>query len=361
MSDASTRHMIDMYMEEVTPLMFLSGFFRTPERNFYTSEEVEVDIRRGSEKIAIVVQDIKAGYRENAATLFTNKGFLPAVFKEAGTINAYDLMKRRPGQIDFTDPNFAAAVTEEAFSIARILEDKIRRAIELMCAQVLQTGTVTCIDETGAALYTLDFQMKATHKITVPVTWALDGTTGAPVTDLANAAALVRRDGKANPNKLLCGSLALQRLLASPEVKALLDKQVMNLGALTPSARGEGATFYGYVWIGSYRFEIWTYDAWYEHPQTGVLTPYIDPDNIIMLGDNTRLDMTYGALPRLLPPDPQIAAFLPQRMSNSGAGLDLTVNGWVTENREHMKIACGTRPLPIPTGIDQYARIDTTA
>ena len=360
MSDASTRHMIDMYMEEATPLMFLSGFFRTPDRNFYTSEEIEIDVRRSSEKIAIAVQDIKAGARENEATYYTNKSFIPPVFKEAGTINAYDLMKRRPGQIDFTDPNFAAAVTEDVFSIARILEDKIRRSIELMCSQVLQSGTVACIDETGTALYTLDFQMKATHKKTVTTTWAPDGTTGTPMTDLADLAGVVRRDGKVNPNKLIFGSSALQRFLANPQVKTLLDKQVLNLGALAPATRGQGATFYGFVWIGSYRFEIWTYDAWYEHPQTGVLTPYIAPDNVIMLSDQTRLDLSYGAIPRLMPPDPQIAAFLPSRMSNGEAGLDLTLNAWITENREHLKVTAGTRPLPIPTAIDGFARLDVT-
>jgi hypothetical protein len=353
--------MIDFYMEEATPLMFLAGFFRTPDNNFYTSEEVEIDIRRAREKIAIVVQDIKAGARENEATYYTNKGFIPPVFREAGTINAYDLMKRRAGQVDFTDPNFTAAVTEDVFHIARILEDKIRRSIELMCAQVLQQGIVTLIDDSGAALYTLDFQMKATHKKTVTTTWATDGTTGTPITDLADLAGVVRRDGKVNPNKLIFGSSALQRFLVSKEVKALLDKQVLNLGALTPASRGQGATFYGYVWLGSYRFEVWTYDAWYEHPQTEALTPYLDPDNVIMLSDQTRLDLSYGAIPRLMPPDPQIAAFLPSRMSDGGAGLDLSLNAWITENREHMKVTAGTRPLPIPTAIDGFARLDVTA
>lgn len=357
MSDASTRHMIDMYFEEASPLQFLSGFFRTPDRNFYASEEVDIDIRRSGQKIAIVVADLKAGARENEATYYTNKGFLAPVFREGGTINAYDLIKRRPGQIDFTDPNFVANAMEEAFDIARILEDKIRRSIEVMCAQVLQHGTLTLINEAGVALYTLDYQMKATHKVTATIPWALDGSTGAPITDLGNLAGVVRRDGKVNPNKLLCGTSALTRLIANPGVKALLDKQVLNLGALTPASRGQGATFYGYVWVGAYRFEIWTYDDWYEHPQTGVLTPYLEPENIVMLSDQTRLDMTYGAIPRLLPPDPQIAAFLPDRMSGPAQGLDLTLNAWITENREHLKLTTASRPLPIPTGIDAYARL----
>lgn len=360
MSNASTRHMIEMYMEEASPPMFLSGFFQTPPRNLHTSEEVEIDIRRTRENIAIVVQDLRAGGRLNAGSAYTNKNFLPPVFKEIGVISAYDLIKRRPGQIDFTDPNFVANAMEEAFRIARILEDKIRRSIELMASQVLQNGTVTLTDETGTDLYTIDFQSKATHKATVTTTWAPDGSAGLPITDLGALATVVRRDGKVNPTKLVFGSSALQRFLINPETQMVLDKQVLNLGAMAPATRGQGATFYGYVWIGAYRFEVWTYDGYYEHPVTGVLTPYVDPDNVIMLSDQTRLDLSYGAIPRLLPPDPQIAAFMPGRMSDGEAGLDLTLNGWISENREHLNISVGTRPLTIPTMIDGFARLNVT-
>lgn len=360
MSDASTRHMIEMYMEEASPPMFLAGFFRSPPRNFHTSELVELDIVRSDDEIAIVIQDLKAGARENEATLYTNKSFAPPVFKELGTITSYDLIKRRPGQIDFVDPNYAANAMEQAFSIARLLEAKIRRSIELMASQVLQNGALTLVDESGIPLYTIDFQAKATHKATVSVSWAPDGTTGAPLADLEQLAATVRRNGRVNPNKLIFGSSALGRFLANPAVQKLLDKNLLNIGALAPATRGQGATFYGFVWIGSYRFEIWSYDGHYRHPQTKVLTPYVDPDNVIMLSDATRLDLSFGAIPRLLPPDPQLAAFLPDRMSDGERGLDLTLNAWITENREHIKIQVGTRPLTIPTAIDTYARLNVT-
>lgn len=356
MSDASTRQMIEMYMEEASPPMFLSGFFQSPPRNFHTSELVEFDIQRDDEAIAIVIQDLKAGARDNAATTYTNKEFAPPVFKERGTINSYDMIKRRPGQINFAEPDFAANAMEETFSITRKLEAKIRRSIELMAAQVLQNGALTLTDETGEALYTLDFQAKATHKAKVSATWATDGSTGDPIADISALAATVRRDGKRNPTKLIFGANALGRFLASPAVKALLDKNVMNIGALAPEVRGQGATFMGWVWLGNYRLEMWTYDGYYRDPETGNLVNYVDPENVIMLSDG-RLDLSYGAIPRLLPPDPQIAAFLPPRMSDSGRGLDLTLNAWITEDREHLKVSVGTRPLTIPTAIDTFARL----
>lgn len=361
MSDASTRHMIEMYMEEASAPMFLSGFFQSPPRNFHTSEKVELDVQREEEDVAVVIQDLTVGGRENQSSRYTNKSLTPPIFKEIGTITSFDMIKRRAGQIDFTDPVFAANVMEEAFAIGRKLESKIRRSIEMMASQVLQTGTLTLIDSAGVTLYTLDFLSKSTHKVTVSTTWATNGASGDPLGDLASLATVVRRDGKKNPNKLVFGDSAFQRFLANTDVKARLDNRAMTLGTVSPVSRGEGATFQGWVWIGHYRFEMWTYDGYYKHPQTGTLTNYVDTDNVIMTSDGARLDLSYGAIPTLLPPPAEIASFMPDRMSDSGRGLDLTMNGWVTENREHMKIQVGTRPLTIPTAIDTFACLNVTA
>jgi hypothetical protein len=361
MSDASTRHMLEMYEDEADPPLFLAGFFQSPERNFHTSEKVELDIVREDADVAIVVQDLRAGGRYNEASKYTNKGFTPPVFKEIFTFGAPDLITRPGGSIDFTDPNFNARVVEKAFHGARLMQRKISRSVEMMASQVLQTGALTLVDSTGVALYNLDFQAKSTHKITVGATWATDGTTGDPLGDVAAAAQVVRRDGKRKPTKLLMGTSALQRFLANGRVQKALDKNGQNIGALAPTVRGEGATFQGWVWVGNYRFEIWTYDGFYRHPQTGNLTDYIDTNNVIMLSDGGRLDLSFGAIPTLLPPAAEIAAFLPPRLSSTKFGFDLSLNAWVTENREHLNIQVGGRPLTIPSGIDTFACIKVTA
>lgn len=361
MSDASNIHMIEMYMEEASAPMFLSGFFQTPPRNFHTTEKVEFDVTRDDEDVAVVIQDLTTGARANESSRYTNKSLTPPVFKEMGTVNAFDLMKRQAGENPFQDPDYMAHAAEQAFTLARKLENKIRRSIEWMAAQVLQTGALTLVDSAGVALYTLNFLPKSTHMATVSTTWATDGSAGTPLADLAALATVVRRDGKKNPNKLIFGTSAMQRFLANADVQKNMDKQVLNLAGMAPAVRGEGSTFQGFVWIGHYRFEMWMYDGYFRHPQTGNLTDYVDTDNVIMLSDAARLDLSYGAIPRLLPPAAEVAAFLPGRMSDSGRGLDLTMNAWVSENREHLNISVGTRPLTIPTAIDTFARLNVTA
>lgn len=361
MSDNSTVQLIDLYLEEASAPMFLSGYFRSPPSNFHTTEDVELDVQRDGEDVAIVIQDLSLGPRENASNVYTNKRFKPPIFDEAGAISAFNMIKRQPGVSPFASPDYAANATREAFTIFRKLENKIRRAVELMAAQVLQTGQLNLIDATGAAQYTINFQPKTSHMATVAITWAPDGSTGAPLTDLGNLATVVRRDGKQEPRILIFGDSAFQRFKANAAVKSELDLLRSNTIAIAPESRGQGATFQGWVWLQHYRFEMWTYDGFYTHPQTGTQTPFVSPDNVIMLPENPRFDLTFGSIPIIVPPEQRALPFLPPRISSQGRGLDLTTNAWVTDDGKTVKVSAGTRPLTIPTAIDTYARLDVTA
>jgi hypothetical protein len=357
MIGSTTQRMISLYMEEASAPMFLSGFFESPPQNFHNAEQVTIDVERDDEDVAIVVTDLTVGGRHNESSLYTNKGFTPPIFKEEGAITAYDLIKRQAGQDPFRDPEFAANAVLEAFKTFRKLEKKIRRSIELMASQVLQTGKLTLRDSAGTALYELDFLAKATHKATASADWG--GGSENPLLDLEDLAIVVRRDGKKEPNKLVFGKTAWRHFKNNAAVQKYFDKTGFGIGQLAPVARGSGATFHGWVWIGQYRFEMWTYDGFYRDPQTGDHLPYIDDDNVIMLSEGARLDLTYGAIPMIKRPDSGPLSFLPPRMSDGGRGLDFTTNAWFTPNGETLMVSAGTRPLTIPTAIDTFACLNT--
>lgn len=361
MSDASTRRMIERYVQGSEAPLFLSGHFQSPARNFHDSEKVEIDVIRDDEEVAIVLKDAATGARMNESSLYTNKAFTPPVFKEAGVINAYKQMSRQAGRNPFEDPNAGLQALNESFDIFYKCERKIRRAVELMSSQVLQTAVITLIDEDGNALYSLDFQGKSTHFPTVAVTWGTAGTTGDPLGELAALAQVVRRDGKKKPSRLVFGTSALQRFLANADVKARLDNRNMQLGMVAPEVRGEGATFQGHVWIGHYRFEMWSYDGFYKDPQSGELVPYVADNNVIMMSEGARLDLSFGTIPRMTSPQERAMPFLPPRISNGPRGIDLTTNAWFTPDGENLIVQAGTRPLPIPTAIDTYGCLTVVA
>jgi hypothetical protein len=355
MSDKSTIALIDMYLEESSPPMFLSGFFRSPPQNFHTTEEVELDIVRDTDQVAIVVKDLSLPPNHNENTLYTNKRLKPPIYDEEGAVTSFDMIQRQAGQSTFANPNYAANATQQAFAIFRKLENKIRRAIELQASQVLQTGQLSLIDKTGAVAYTIDFGPKGTHLVT-PTAWAADGSTGDPLGDIQSLSTVIRRDGKREPNKLVFGLGAYTRFLANAKVAARLLQIRGALIEAAPVVRGSGATFQGWVWAGHYRFEMWTYDGFYQHPQTGAFTPFVSDNKMIMLGDG-RLDLTYGAIPLIVAPDQRAMPFLPPRISSASGGLDLTTNAWVTPDGKRVMVSAGTRPLTIPTAIDTFGCI----
>jgi hypothetical protein len=366
MSDSSTTRLIEMYLEEASAPLFFSGFFKSPPKNFHNSEKVEIDVIRDDEDVAIVVQDLSTGARNNENSLYTNKAFTPPILWEKGSVHAFTQMRRVAGVDPFTDPSYGAQAVEETFRMYRKLERKVRRTVEMMASQIFSSGTLTMTDAAGTALYSLDFQPKASHFAVVSdgdysTTWATDGSTGDPLADLGVLAQIIRRDGKKNPSKLVFGTSAFQRFIANANVKSQLDNTRMRMGEIAPVARGEGATFQGFIWVGHYRFEMWTYDGFYRDPVTTSLTPYVNDDHVIMLCDDGRLDLTYGAIPRIVSPDPRVSSFLPGRISSASAGIDLNPWAYVSPDGTNVTVEVGTRPLPIPTAIDTFGRLDVTA
>jgi hypothetical protein len=354
MSDASTRYMMQRYSDEAPAPRFLTSLFSN--QVYFDTEEVELDVERDTEDVAIVIQDLSVGTRKNEAGKFTNKSFKPPIYNEEFTLTAFDLNKRVPGQHPFENPDFAANAANRVFSGARKLHNKVSRAIELQASQALINGELILIDDAGVALFSLDFQPKSSH-FTTPTAWAADGSTGAPLTNFTDLARLLRRDGRKSPKKAIFGGGAFTRFMANAAVKANLASIGMQqlISLQRPQAREDGSSFIGYFSVDSYLLEIWLYDAVYKHPQTGVITPYVPDNKVLLVPEGADLRIAFGSIPRIVPPDPRVAQFIPDSLRGPGFGLSPYV--WVTPDGLHVKVSVGSRPLVIPTAIDTFGTI----
>jgi hypothetical protein len=358
MSDTSTRWMIEQYVEQAPLPLFLSGYFQSPPKNFHTTEKVEIDVRRSTEEVAVVITDLAAGARNNENNKLTNKAFTPPIYNEKGSVRAWDMMKRRAGANPFADINYMANAKDDAFELMGLLHDKIQRAIELQASQVLQTGQLALTDQNGSTLYSLNYAPKSSHFPTTGTTWATDGATGDPMGDISSLGDVVRRDGKRTPTDLVFGKGAWQRFKANAKVKDALNQTGVKEGTIAHESRGQGASYKGTITIDHYEYRMWLYDGYYAHPQTGTLTNYVGDDKVIMLCNGARLDLSYGAIPRITPPEARALAFLPTRVSDSGKGLDASMHSYVAQDGSAIFVEVGTRPLCIPTAIDTFACLD---
>jgi hypothetical protein len=347
-------------MGQVT--LFLSGFFLSPPENFHTSEEVEIDIERSDEDIAIVVTDLSTGHRMNTGDLYTNKSFKPPILKEAVPINSFDLIKRMPGQNPFESPDFRANVILRMFKNMAKVEKKIRRTMELQASQVLQTGTVTLKDENGVNLYVLDYKAKASHFPTAGTAW---NAGGADISgDISALAEIIRNDGLSDPDQLIMGVDAFEAFIKDPEIQKRYDNRRIDLGTIAPmQMRGQGGSFRGIVEIGNYRYDIWTYGGRFKDPQTGNKVQFITPSKVVVRASSGRLDATFGAIPNigalLGSQASQLLPELPSRLPNAQGGMDLFANAWMSDDGEQLFGGVGARPLMIPTAIDTFGCIET--
>lgn len=362
MSTSATIKMIGAYIQEAMAPMFLTSFFRVTEDSFHTSEEVEFDVEREGEDIAIVLTDISQGSRHNESTVLTNKRMKPPIYDETGVLTGFELINRQAGESPFEDPDYTANAMRKAFRLFRQMERKIRRSIELMSSQVLQTGKLTLKDKDGNDLYILDFQPNAALFPTVSTTW---GDVGAdPISDIKALGSELRRRGRVMPSKLIFGKTAIKEFLEDAEVQKLLDTRRMDVGLVSPVSPAPDAVFQGYIWIGDYRFEMWTYDGFYTDPQTGNATDYVATDKVIMLSDQSALQLTFGAIPQIVSADPRLQPFIeamPQRIANLEGAMDFTTSAEVGSKGRSIEVGIGTRPLTIPKGIDTFGCLTTTA
>lgn len=361
MSDATTVKMLRPFIESAPAPMFLSGFFQSPPENFHDSEEVEIDIQRDGEDVAIAIKSLAGGRRYNENDDYSNKKFKPPIFKEALPLNGFQLLGRDPGENPFASPMFQAKATVRAGRGSAKLQNKIRRAIELMASQVLQTGVLTCKDENGVAIVEIDFDQKDNHRKNAAVTWHVDGTAGNPITDLEGLAHEIRTHGRVDPDVLMFGRTAWQRFVVNNKVEKFITRDGLGVGQLAPAKRGRGATFQGFIWIGSYRFEMWTYTGGCVDPQTKDWGPYIDDNNVIMASQNSRLDLTFGGIPQIVPTEGRVLSFLPRRISNEEGMIDLVTSAWVSPDGETLTVQYASRPLTIPTEIDSFGVLDCRA
>lgn len=342
--------------------MFFAGMFQTPQSNFHETEKVRIDITRNGQDVAIVLQDMTTGYRYNSLDNFEIKEFTPPVFKEAFPVNSADLLKPIAGVSQLDSPDVRSNLIMEFFAGMRKVDGKIRRAIELQASQVLQTGKVSLYDDKGKDLYVIDYQANADHFPTAGTAWDQAGAD--PMADLEALSETIRDNGYMDPDDIYFGKAAWSAFMNNEKIQKMLDTRNMSVGSIDRlQNRGNGATYRGTIDIGTYTFNLWTYNGKYTDPNTKVLTSYLKPGNVVMRASSGRLDGTFGAISnigKLLGAQPtQILTELPGRVNDSDSGIDLFTNTWLTPDGETLFGGVGARPLMIPTAIDTFGCLDT--
>lgn len=334
---------------------FFTTFFKTTPEDYTDGEYVEIDIERTGDYVAPALKDARTGSVVVDEDIFTEKRFKPPYSALSTPVPLIDLLQRQPGESDTAEVRgqwFGRLVNKLTKSLGKF-HRMFKEQIELQCAQILQTGVVTLKDAAGNDVYTLDYKAKATHLVTNTNSW--DAAGADPLGDLESICDAVNDDGKATPSIAIFGAEAWQNFITNSDVKDMVRRDGMNLGALNPGLLNKGGRYMGYIDVGSYRLELWVYNDSYKRMDGSTVYKFLDTKKVIITTALEDLDfrIVFAGVPTLGMKEP-FASVIPSEVTYDGfmrahnrVFEDATQDTYTAESK--------MRALAIPVSIDRFA------
>jgi|TARA_R110000824_G_scaffold324151_1_gene511129 hypothetical protein len=335
----STQKTIAVYKQMTVVTSFLQSFF-VPKESM--TRYVSTEVKRGLEKVASQVHEYSDGNR-NVFTATTVKVFKPAFYHEYLTANEYQLYDQVITSLSNGDSTFFLDMVQEHAEQLMLLQNKIERAVEIMCAQALETGIVTMLD--GADI---NFGRKAASVVAYNAANDFSVGTVSPYDVFEAGCQFIRQTGKAQGGvfNAIMGTDAMAAFLNNTIVKERNDIRNINLDMLrTPQRLAVGHYLHGEITVGSNTVRLITYPEYYDN-DSNVSTAYIDPKKFILMPEQTNFVLAYGAVPQLIEDNgtiPQKGRYLIQEFKDRKEG----------KHTIHIKAA----PLPVTVDIDKIYTI----
>ena len=336
-----TKMLIEVYRERNTPTSFGRSYFPS---KVSSTKYVSIEVQRGTEKVAVDVTRGVEGNRNKFATS-SEKIFEPPYYREYFDCTEIDLYDRMWGTTEI-DAGIYSQFLDETAERLMMIQYKIDRAYELQCWQVLEDGIVQLTADAN-----IDFKRKAGSLVDVSGSNPWSTATNDPFTDLADAAAFLRKTGKAQGNVFdaILGAEAMSNLLQNT---VFIDRgnlrRVEHVEISAPQANSVGGVLHGQITAGSYRFNLWTYPQYYD--LSGTSTPYFDDKKVIVLPQNPRFTLAFAAVPQLIDPN--------NPMIERG---EYIVSEYMDQRLSKHEIHIKSAGIAIPVAVDQMYTVQVIA
>lgn len=337
-----TKTLVDVYQQRLRPTSFIRSFFKT---TFSGTKEVSIEVERQGEFIATDVWRGTEGNR-NSWSLTTEKIFIPPYYKEFFDATQLDLYDRVLGsQGNAQVPLFAALMNKVADRLST-LQDKIDRAKEYNCAQVLLTGKITTISGIS-----IDYKRKAESIVDLGAGgnggYFATGTTKV-FDQFKKGCDFLRTVGKSGDTvfNAICGDTALADLLSNTVFTTRQNLFNMALDTvLAPTRDATGAAYHGTITCGGYKVQLWSYPQFFDTKDAnGVITSnsYIDPKQVVLIPAQPRFLLAHAAVPQLIS-EPGMIPVQGEYVISEFVDVRKTAHDFQIESAA----------LPVPVAVDQ--------
>jgi len=345
-----TKMLVDVYQERIQPTDFLQTLFPL---DVVPTKEFAIEVERMGEKVAIDVVRGTEGNR-NTFSRSTEKIFEPPYFREYFDLTELALYDRVMGsEGNANTPLFTQLLNDGANRLNELV-NKIKRAKEIQCAQVLTTGIVTFKYGITAQI---DFKRKAASIVDLGAGNYFANNVD-PFAVLEKGCIFIRQVGRSGDGvfNALCGSQALTDLLKNTQLTTRQNLFNMALDQVIAPERmpqGAGATYHGTLTCGSFKVQLWAYPQFYDLDNgdgTYTSTAYLDPKQIILVPAKPRFKMVHCAVPQLIG--------RPGQMPVQG---EYVMQEFFDERRAKHIMDVQSAPCPVPVAVDTIYNVKVVA
>lgn len=345
-----TQDCIAVFTDKLQPTSFLRSFFPTSQ-SFV--RYLSIQVQRNYENVAVDVIRGTEGNR-NKFDKSTEKIIDPPYYREFFDMTEIDLYDRLFGSTTI-DSGVYSQLTNIVADRLNSCRNKIERAQEIQCAQVLESGIVTLTNAMS-----VDYGRVAGSKVANEAgnTWAT-GTVD-PFQTLADGCTFLRQTGKAAGHTFnaILGSTAIKDLYNNTIFKGRVTNALSNVidTINTPQKNSLGGVYHGTLTCGPYRVNLWTYPEYYD--LSGTSTAYVNPKIVVVLPENPTFKFGYAAVPQLL----KAGNGAVQDM-NLGAPVaaPFVVGDYIDERNTAHIMDVKSAGIAIPVAVDQIYTVQVVA
>lgn len=338
-----TRTMLEALRVSKRPKTFLRDLFFSRHVAVDT-EKVDIDITKAKRKMAPFVHQLKSGSVMERHGRYMDS-YVPAMMKPKTVASSLDWQARQPGEVIYSDMTPEERAAKLFAEDILYLDEVITRREEWMCACALTTGQIV---QKGEGIDEVVELPLTTVTLGASDKWS--AATGKPLTYLRNARREMAKASGIVPNTAILGKNALDAFLSNTEVQTFSDKNKVLLTEIEPQIpRGEldtqGVIYWGYLRDSA--MYLYTYDEWYEDPDTGVEGAMM-PDDLVILGNPAaRTSLLYGAWTEAIEENNSVVTHVGERIPRS----------WVEKDPSVRYVQMVSRPLPVPHEIDAFRSV----
>lgn len=298
-SNLLTKKIVGKFEETIPVRSGFAGWF--PEETT-PSYEVDVEVQRGSDFIAVDVVRFTEGSKTKSSKV-SEKKYIPPYFKLDYDFQRDSVyMNNIAFGVGMENAQINRLIAMNAVKGVSLNRDMIIRAIRKQQADVLQTGIVTLNNGDN-----IDYKRLPSSMVNVSTGGVYWGTaaTATPITDIRKGMDFLRNignSGGASVNVVM-RSKALEALLATTQVKEQgtnVIQQIQRINISMPQFEGvSGFAFHGQIAAGDFTVNLWTYNEKYTDANTNTTQYYLAENLVVMIPDDFQGKTIFGALPTM--------------------------------------------------------------